>query len=115
MFYFIPYKKNVQLLTTLFSVYSQSFLKDVLSESSSFKIRSKKSSQASVALLEGSWRSDHAFLCLQKLEPDFICQESKNANCEKMACRQTDKFKSGVSYQGVIGPSMYCQKNALNC
>ena len=67
MFYFIPCKKNVQLLTTLFSVYSQSFLKDVLSESSSFKIRSEKSNQTSVALLGGRWRSDHVFPCLQKL------------------------------------------------
>ena len=50
MFYFIPYKKNVQLLTTLFSVYSQSFLKDVLSERSSFKIRSKKKQSSKCCL-----------------------------------------------------------------
>ena len=116
MFYFIPCKKNVQLLTTLFSVYSQSFLKDVRSESSAFKIRSKKkqSNKCCITGREMVLRSCVP-LFTETLGPDFICQESKNANCEKMACHQTDKFKSVVSYQGVIGPSMYCQKNALNC
>lgn len=28
-------------------------------------------------------------------------------------CRQADKSKSVVSYQGVTGPSTYCQENAL--
>lgn len=42
-------------------------------------------------------------------------KKAKMQTVKKMAGRQTDKFKSGVSYQGVIGPSMYCQKNALNC
>ena len=115
MFYFIPCKKNFQLITTLFSVYSQSFLKDVLSESSSFKIRSKKK-QSSKCCLTGREMALRSCIPLFT-ETDQISsvKKAKMQTVKKMACRQIDKFKSGVSYQGVIGPSMYCQKNALNC